>query len=76
MQLVPMEGMPYTCNPNRTKKKVTMIQQELKVSKEWNMKCKEFTNVQQFLCPGEVGTEPPVTVSQSKRGHFHKDLNQ
>ena len=40
------------------------------VSKELNVKCKELTNVQQYVCPRGAGTEPPVreTVAQSKAG--------
>ena len=30
------------------------------VSKDFNVKCKELTNVQQSACPGAAGTEPPV----------------
>ena len=40
------------------------------MSKELNVKCKELTNVQQYVCPRGAGTEPPVreTVAQSKGG--------
>ena len=38
--------------------------------KDVNVKYKELTNVQQYVCPQGAGTEPPVkeTVAQSKRG--------
>ena len=38
------------------------------MSKELDVKCKEFTNVQQYVSPQGAGTEPPVkkTVTQSK----------
>ena len=38
--------------------------------KDVNVKYKELTNVQQYVCPQGTGTEPPLkeTVAQSKRG--------
>ena len=40
------------------------------------MKCKELTNVQQYVCPGGAGTKPQVreTLTQSKGGQTPKRL--
>ena len=53
-------------NGSKTAQNVT----KKEVSKELNVKCKELTNVQQYVCPQGAGTEPPVkeTVAQPKRG--------
>ena len=53
-------------NGSRTAQNVT----KKDVSKELNVKCKELTNVQQYVCPGGAGTGAPVreTVVQSKGG--------